>query len=94
MRVVQGFPHIYKRGSWYVYRREVPEKVRPRIQRTRNGKLRREWVHSLKTTRLDVAERKAAALAAEHDRIMAAGRICYREAHGKAKASYALPNDG
>lgn len=70
MRAVRGFPHIYKRGDRYVYRREVPKKVRPRIQTTRNGKLRREWVHSLKTTRLDVAERKAAALAAEHDRII------------------------
>ena len=77
MKAVEGFPHIYKRGQRYVYKRAVPADVRsalaPARPRRNGGPIRPrvEWRIALQTTRLEVAERKAALLAAEHDRIIA-----------------------
>lgn len=60
----QGYDYIHKRGKRYVYRRGIPEDVRPYVAN------KREWFVSLRTDRLHVAERRALSLAAEHERVI------------------------
>lgn len=64
MTTVAKTPHLQKRGALYYFRRRVPAHVRSQIGLT-------EWVHSLGTSDLALAKRKARARSTETDRLIA-----------------------